>query len=154
MQVLWDHLDKYITLHVNCLFMSTFDAYGVKVLLILCCFILEIHHYVASYINKVEHSLCVEFSQVQVLGCVDCQIPKEGLCHYLFYVFGCLLLESIMDLFPSCKDGVPQWGWGWLEVFGEEPSHGWGLPFLEFAPWLGVQCAPSNELFNSTIFLG
>jgi len=44
-----------------------------------------------------------------------------------------------MDLFPNYKDGIPQWGWGWLEVFGEEePGHGWGLPFLEFAPWLGV----------------
>lgn len=93
----------------------------------------------ASYVDKVEHSLCVEFSQLQVLGYADCWIPKERLPHYLLYVFGCFLLESIMDLFPSYKDGVPQWGWGWLEVFSEEElGHGWGLPFLEFSLWLGV----------------
>jgi hypothetical protein len=63
-QVLWDHLDKYITLHVTCLFKLTFDSYGVKVLLILCCFVLQIRHHVVSYIDKVEHSLFVEFSQV------------------------------------------------------------------------------------------
>jgi hypothetical protein len=48
-----------------------------------------------------------------------------------------------MDLFPSCKDGVPQWGWGWLEMFDKEKlSHGWGLFFLEFALLVGcVVCA-------------
>jgi len=61
-QVPWDHLGTYIVLHVDCLFTSTFDAYGVKMLLILCFFVLKIRHHVDSYIDTMEHSLCVEFS--------------------------------------------------------------------------------------------
>jgi hypothetical protein len=90
--------------------MSTFDSYGVKVLLILCYFVLEIRHHVASYIDKVEHSLFVYFSQVPVLGCVDCRIPKEGLHHYLFYVFGCFLVGVYHGLVSKLQ--------GWSSTMG------------------------------------
>jgi hypothetical protein len=107
--------------------MSTFDAHNVKVFLILCYFVLEIHHHVASYIDKVEHSLCVEFSQVQVLGYADCQIPKEGLCHYLFNVFGSFL-ESIMDLFPRMEFHNGD-GDGWKCLAKKNQAMDGGCPF-------------------------
>jgi len=47
-------------------------------------------------------------------------------------------LDVIHHRFVSkYTNGIPQWSWGWLEVFGgEESNHGWKSPFPKFVTWL------------------
>jgi len=70
-----------------------------------------------------------------------------------------VLLVGVYHGLPSYNDGIPQWGWGWLEMFGEEkPGYRWGwldqlnnLPLIIFVSLLKLAYVSRHRL---QVYLG